>query len=123
VITTASLHDDNLHHIDDMSKFITYQNQNILSSTDDNKKKINISQSRKSRAQIQYKNTVKNMNPLEILHVKHGQRICNKLSNEYINIKCLRVYITLMMIEKPFIRILFILYERKNESFPYTVFY
>jgi hypothetical protein len=69
VITTASLHNDNLYHIDDMNKFIEHNNQNILSLTDDNKNKnINISQSRKRSAQIQYKNTVKNMNPLEILH-------------------------------------------------------
>jgi hypothetical protein len=83
VITTPSLHNDNLYHIDYMNTFISYQNQNILSLTDDNKKRINISQFRKGSAQIQYKNTVKNMNPLEILHVKLGhapkqviKRIC-----------------------------------------------
>jgi hypothetical protein len=30
------------------------------------------SQSRKGSAQIQYKNTAKDMNPLEVLHIKFG---------------------------------------------------
>jgi hypothetical protein len=97
VITTASLQADNLYHVDDITKFLTYkkkEHSNINTTKEVNRDDL------KGSAHIQYKNTIKDMDPLEVLHVRLGhasesviKKICKRniltgLQNKVNQINC-----------------------------------
>jgi hypothetical protein len=71
IITTASLQADNLYHVHDITKFLSYkvtEHSNINTIKEVNRDDL------KGSAHIQYKNTIKDMDPLEALHVRLGTR-------------------------------------------------
>jgi hypothetical protein len=73
IVATASFYeDDNLYHVDDMNKFLTYDHKDYNINNDDTYN-CNISIKKAlSNAQIKYKATTSNLYQLEVLHVKLG---------------------------------------------------
>jgi hypothetical protein len=67
IITTASLQSDNLCHIDDITKFLTFketERPNVNNTKDVNRDDL------KGGAHIQYRNNIKDMDPFEVLHLQ-----------------------------------------------------
>jgi hypothetical protein len=72
IVATALYEDDNLYHVDDMNKFLTYNHKDYNINNDETYN-CNISIGKAlSNAQIKYKATTSNLNPLEVLHVNLG---------------------------------------------------
>jgi hypothetical protein len=71
VATTSLYEDDNLYHVEDMNKLLTYNHKDYNVNYDKTYCNISIEKALRN-AQIKYKITTSNLNSLEVLHVKLG---------------------------------------------------